>query len=111
MAFELRELQGNIFNNNYKKEGTNQPDERGDFLLNGVLHEIAIWHKRGPAGPFQGFKISEKRVKQDDVQPAAKTDSISARAQAAIRRPDPISSGLQKQNILPDNDMDDDIPF
>ena len=101
MAFELRELQGNIFKNKYKKEGSNQPDERGDFLLNGVPHEIAIWYKEGQAGPFQGFKISEKQVKQDDAP-----QSITQRATAQIRKPDPITSGRSLKS-----DMDDDVPF
>ena len=98
MAFELRELQGNAFNNKHKK-ADNHPDMRGEFLLNGVAHEIAIWHKSGQAGPFIGFKISEKRERQ---QPAEQ--SISQRA--TPRRPDPISSGRSFKS-----DMDDDVPF
>ncbi len=95
MAFELRELQGNIFTNKYK-ESDKQPDMKGDLLLNGVPHEIAIWNKTGAKGPFLGFKISEKRVK-DEQKPVA-------------RREDPISSGRlpPRQNILPD---DEEIPF
>ena len=94
MAFELRELQGNIFNNKYK-ETDKQPDMKGELLLNGVPHEIALWHKNGAKGPFIGFKISEKREKQ---QPAG---------QSAPKRADPISSGRSLKA-----DMDDDsIPF
>jgi len=91
MAFELRELQGNIFNNKFK-ESDRQPDMKGDLLLNGVPHEIALWHKTGAKGPFIGFKISEKREKQ---QPAA-----------APKRADPITSGRSLKA-----EMDDDIPF
>jgi hypothetical protein len=98
MAFELRELQGNIFNNKHK-ETDRQPDMKGDLLLNGVPHEIALWHKNGAKGPFIGFKISEKREKQ---QPAEQP--ISQRAMP--KRPDPISSGRSLKA-----DMDDDIPF
>ncbi len=108
MAFELRELQGNIFDNKFK-ETDKQPDKKGDLLLNGVPHEIAIWIKQGAKGEFWGFKISEKRIKQEDAP-----HSISQRAQATIRNPDDrITSGRMppKQNIIPPDDMDDDIPF
>ena len=93
MAYELRELQGNAFGNRNKKTDKH-PDMRGEFLLNGVPYEIAIWHKQGTKGPFLGFKISEKQERQE----------------AAPRREDPISTGRMppRQNILPD---DSDIPF
>lgn len=97
MAYELRELQGNAFNNKHKKSDK-APDMRGEFLLNGVAHEIAIWHKNGQGGPFIGFKISEKRERQEPEQ-----QPISQRAQAQVRRPDPISTGRF--------DDDGDIPF
>ncbi len=97
MAFELRELQGNIFDNKYK-ESDKQPDKKGDLLLNGVPHEIAIWIKQGAKGEFWGFKISEKRQKADPMP----EQSISQRAMP--KRPDAISSGRNP-------DMDDDIPF
>lgn len=81
MAFELRELQGNIFRNRYK-DSDKKPDLKGEMLLNGVPHEIAIWEKEGQNGTFWGFKISEKRKKAD-----------------------PISTGPRN------DDMNDDIPF
>jgi len=99
MAYELRELQGNAFNNKHKKSDK-APDMRGELLVNGVPHEIAIWHKSGQNGPFIGFKISEKQERPQAEQ------SISQRAQAQVRRPDPISTGRPRQT-----DMDDDIPF
>jgi hypothetical protein len=96
MAYELRELMGNIFSNKYK-DTEKKPDMKGDFLLNGVPHEIALWHKVGANGPFVGFKISEKRQKPAE-------QSISQRAMP--KKPDPISTGR-----LPHDDMDDSIPF
>jgi len=104
MAYELRELQGNIFKNKHKKIDKH-PDMRGEFLLNGVPHDIAIWQKNGVNGPFLGFRISEKRI-----QPPQEQQSLSQQAQAKVRKPDPISTG--RQSIIPrDDDMQDEVPF
>jgi hypothetical protein len=98
MAYELRELQGNIFKNKHKK-ADNHPDMRGEFLINGVAHEIAIWHKSNHNGQFLGFKVSEKRERQE------------AAPQRTASREDPISTGRlpPRRNILPSDD--EEIPF
>ena len=100
MAYELRELQGNAFNNKHKKSDK-APDMRGEFLLNGVPHEIAIWHKNGQNGPFIGFKISEKRQEQPH-SPGRHTYTPGGK----VTREDPISTGRPRND-----DMNDDIPF
>jgi hypothetical protein len=99
MAFELRELQGNAFNNKHKKSDR-APDMRGEFLLNGVPHEIAIWHKNGQNGPFIGFKISEKQERQEMVS----TGRHSFTPGGKVKREDPISTGRN-------DDMSDEIPW
>jgi hypothetical protein len=41
MAFEMKDGTGAMFRNRDKKEGTKQPDYRGDVLFNGQTLEIA----------------------------------------------------------------------
>jgi single-strand DNA-binding protein len=62
---------------------------------------------------LQGFNgaLTMLSGKQDGAadDDAAPQQSISQRAQATIKKPDPISSG--KRSIVPNADMDDEIPF
>jgi hypothetical protein len=76
------------------------PDFTGSLDVEGRQYWVSAWkRKEGAAAKAPALSFT---VKPKDEQP-----SISQRATATIRRPDPnnITSGL------PHNDMDDSIPF
>lgn len=62
MAYEMREGQGSLFVNKKKTPGDNLPDRKGDFLLNGVVYEIAGWLRTPKNGgdQFLSLKVSPK---------------------------------------------------
>ena len=88
---------GVLFKND-RKETDNHPDYTGNVNVGGVEYWLSAWIKTGQKGKFMSLSVKPK-----DVQPQPAPQSISQRAMP--KRPDPISSGLRR------NDMDDDIPF
>ena len=64
MAYEHREGSGSLFTNHKKKEGSSQPDYRGDAMVGGVLVEIAGWKKQGNNGTFLSLNIKPKQEQQ-----------------------------------------------
>jgi hypothetical protein len=63
MAYEPKEGAGAIFPNNKQKD--NQPDYRGDFMLNGEMYEVAGWKKQTQAGKtFLSIRVQAKRERQ-----------------------------------------------
>lgn len=73
MSYEHKEGYGSIRKNTLKDEGSQQPDYRGDIMLDGKVWEIAGWIKQGKAGSFLSLKGQEPREKQDAPRPKAKT--------------------------------------
>lgn len=67
MAFELKESYGNLFKNT-KKESENQPDYKGEIMVNGELMSLAGWIKEGKNGKFFSLKISSKNHKSEPKQ-------------------------------------------
>lgn len=59
MAYELREGQGSLFKNTYKKEGDKTPDYRGTALFNGKKIKVAAWIKEGKNGKFFSLSIQK----------------------------------------------------
>lgn len=90
---------GSIWKND-KKETDKHPDFTGSLNVGGVEYWVSAWkRKEGAAAkaPALSFTIKPK------IEPVQKS---------LARRDDPISSGLQKRSIIPDDDMDgDSIPF
>ena len=99
MAYEQRDNSGSMFKNDRKEKDTH-PDRTGTAMIDGVMYYVSGWIKNGSKGQF--LSLAFKRKDADQPQ-----QSISQRAMPKGR--DPISSGLQKRNIMPDDDGD--IPF
>jgi hypothetical protein len=59
MAYEQRELTGTLFRND-RKEQPNQPDYRGDCLIDGVTYRISSWIKQGQNGKFMSLAFTVK---------------------------------------------------
>ena len=76
MPYEHREMTGTLFQNGYKQK-PNQPDMKGEVMINGTLMEIAGWKKEGKNGEFLSLKISEKiKVKASDLPPVPEDDGL-----------------------------------
>jgi hypothetical protein len=105
---------GALFKND-RKQADKHADYTGKLNVGGKDYWISGWVKEGKSGKFFSLSVKPQAPAADwvDAGPGkAKIipaePSITERAQAAIRRPDPISSG---PGYLRRNDMDDDIPF
>jgi hypothetical protein len=99
MAYELRDNSGSLFLNS-KKEKETHPDRTGTAMIDGVTYYVSGWLKTSQSGQ----KFLSLAFKRKDDQP--RQESISERATAKIRQPDPISTGRPRND-----DMNDDIPF
>lgn len=94
---------GSIWKNEKKRAGKQDADFTGSLNVNGVEYWVNAWKRKEDAAekaPALSFSI---RLKDEQGQ---QQESISQRATATIRKPDPISSGRSLKE-----DMDDDIPF
>ena len=87
MAYELREGQGSLFKNKYKKTD-DHPNVRGELLLDGVLYEVSAWTKKTKLGePWQSLQVKRKEP----------------------RAPAEPAWGSERKAAGPD--FDDDVPF
>ena len=60
MAYELREGQGSLFKNKYKT-ADNDPNARGELLIEGVLYAVAARTKRTKLGePWMSLQVKRK---------------------------------------------------
>lgn len=82
MAFEEREGQGSLWNND-NKNADNHPDYRGTFTLNGVPHVLAGWKKQTQDGV--GF-----------VSLAVQTKAASDAKREAAKQTQPAPQGQQQ---------------
>jgi hypothetical protein len=100
MAFEKKEGAGSLFYNDAASE--RHPIHKGYIIWKGEEIQLALWAGKEGSKVSFSVKAEAKRERRED----APQQSITARAQATIRRPDSnITSGR------PRDDMNDDIPF
>lgn len=97
MAWEHREGQFSVFPNEYKEDGDNKPDLRGDGLFNGESVEIALWWKDGRKGRFLSGQIKSKA----DIVEKRKADKFSRHED----EPEPTQGRSLRDGI------DDEVPF
>lgn len=74
MAYQHKEGSGTLFPNTYKKSD-NQPDWRGDALVNGVLVEISGWNK----GERISIAIKKKEARQGGQRQEQPQRGVSSR--------------------------------
>jgi hypothetical protein len=108
VAYEQRDNSGTIFVNDRKEKETH-PDRSGTAMIDGVMYYVSGWIKEGAKGKFLSLAFKKKEG-QSYVVPAIDVSS-KAKATFTPRHNPNITSGLQKQNIMPDDDMSDEIPF
>ena len=71
MANDYQHKDGNgaIFKNTHKTQ-PNQPDYRGDLMLNGITYEIASWLKDGKNGKFMSISVKVKEDRPQQARPS-----------------------------------------
>ena len=69
---------GILFKNDYKEEGSKQPDYKGSFTdANGEEKDLAAWIRTANSGKkFLSVKVSDKFVKPDTNQEKPFNDAI-----------------------------------
>lgn len=104
MAYEQRDNSGSMFVNDRKEKDTH-PDRTGTAMIDGVMYYVSGWIKQGSKGQFLSLAFKRKDAAYGDVDKTQPTTH-------AMPKRDRISSGLPaKQSIMPDDDMNDDVPF
>jgi len=95
---------GVLFKND-RKTTDSHPDYTGNINVGGQEFWLSAWIKEGQRGKFMSLSIKPKEEQRQQPQRAPAPQQ---------RRSDPISSGrqpMQRQNIMPDDDMQDEVPF
>ncbi len=59
MGFEPRDMSGALFKNE-RKQNPNQPDYRGDAMIEGIQYEIGAWVKEAKSTGKQFMSLSFK---------------------------------------------------
>lgn len=77
MAFEMRDMTGSLFPNEYKQHGDSKPDHKGKVMIGGKVWEIAGWIKSSSRGEFLSLKISEPRQQQGQPRQAQQRPPVA----------------------------------
>ena len=80
-TFEHKPNQGSIWKNDYKEQGDNKPEYKGQVNVDGKLYEISLWINTTESGKkYFGARLSEPYVKPEpsegEEQPQAESDDI-----------------------------------
>jgi hypothetical protein len=86
MAYEQRDNSGQLFRNDKKESGDNQPNAKGKAMIGGVMYYVSAWTKTIANGEHAGDKWQSLSFKpiQDAPQHGEQPDS-----QATQRGDDP----------------------
>lgn len=99
---------GVLFKND-RKDSDRHPDYTGNINVDGVEFWLSAWIKEGQRGKFMSLSIKPKEEQPQRQKP--QQQSISQRAQSQVRQP-ARQPQMQRQNIMPPDDMGgDEIPF
>ncbi len=125
MAFELKELQGSLFDND-RKVRDNQPDMTGSCKIGGTEYWVSAWVKQGRS-EFLSLAFTEKDAPQQSQQATSRGGSFlskkragnSARneqrqqAQSKFEKEKAEFEAMTGKNgdFRTADDFDDDIPF
>ncbi len=61
MAFQQKDLSGALFKNDKRTEENNQPNAKGDCLIDGVAYWVSAWTKKDKNGnPWQSLSFQRK---------------------------------------------------
>jgi uncharacterized protein (DUF736 family) len=70
------EKSGALFRNAKKEEGSQQPDYRGEIVLDGKKWEVAGWKKQSKNGnPYLSLKLQEPREPKQEAKPQRTRDT------------------------------------
>lgn len=100
MAYESKDQSGALFKND-KKTTANQPDYRGDCVVNGTPMWISAWIKEGQRGKFMSLSFQPKEASGEEDQTR----------QPQRQQPKPQASKPQgrQQNLEPEEELE--VPF
>ena len=77
MAYEQKDLEGSLFRNDDKEEGSKHPDYKGSATINGVQYWLSSWLNTGKNGKKYmqiRFKPKEERAATPAPAPKPKVD-------------------------------------
>jgi hypothetical protein len=78
MAYEIKDNEGTLSYNSYRKEGTKQPTHKGKIKIKGVTYVLSAWENEGRNGPWWSIKCAEDgawKNKEKREEPAGNTKS------------------------------------
>ncbi|HEX3156740.1 MAG TPA: hypothetical protein VHV32_19075 [Candidatus Angelobacter sp.] len=73
MAYEQKDMSGAIFKNDKKASGSNQPDRKGDCMIDGKAYWVSGWLKDGKRGQFLSLSFKPKDEKPASIAPRSRT--------------------------------------
>ncbi len=80
MAYEQRDNSGQLFRNDKKVQGDNQPNAKGKAMIGGVMYWVSAWTKTIQQGEHAGDKWQSLAFQPCENQPGPPADEA---AQAA----------------------------
>jgi uncharacterized protein (DUF736 family) len=84
MAYEMQNGQGNLFKN-LRKEKPNQPDYRGECVINGVKYLISGWIKQSKKGTkFFSLAIKDAASIEQNAKKSTTSDLTAEGSQDDI---------------------------
>jgi hypothetical protein len=73
--FKHKELSGSLFKND-RKTAANQPDYRGDCLIDGQQYWVSGWIKDGARGKWMSLAFTSKEAKPAPTAPDLNDEDV-----------------------------------